>query len=83
MGRVSRGSTAQDAGLRPGDVIIALNGETISSDEDLMKSLAEKEIGGSVKLEVIRGQQEATINVRVQSMLDTSKMLERAKKGEQ
>ncbi len=83
VGRVSRGSTAQDAGLRPGDVIIALNGETISSDEDLMKSLAEKEIGGSVKLEVIRGQQEATINVRVQSMLDTSKMLERAKKGEQ
>lgn len=78
VGRVALGSTAHNAGLLPRDVIVGIDGKTVASDEDLIEHLAGKEIGDSVKLDVVRGQQEAMVTVAVQSFLDTSKMLERA-----
>ena len=54
VGGVSPGSPAEAAGLKSGDVIIAVGEKTVRSAEDLAQALAD--VGaGSVKLSVARG----------------------------
>ncbi len=49
------GSPAAEAGLRAGDVIIALDGEPLRSVEDLLAALRERSPGDRVELDVLRG----------------------------
>ncbi len=52
---VTPGSPAQEAGLRPGDVITSLAGETVESVEAFLGALRGVEPGDRVQLEVSRG----------------------------
>jgi Do/DeqQ family serine protease len=58
---VSDGSPAAAAGLRQGDVIIALNGESIDSSNALRNEVARLEPGSSVTLTVIRDGKEQAL----------------------
>jgi len=55
--KVPPGGPAADAGLRAGDVITHVNGETIRTEEDFKSSEKKLKIGQSVSLELQRGDQ--------------------------
>jgi serine protease Do len=56
---VERGSSAARAGIKIGDVITAVNGKSVATDEDIIKEIQEKflKAGDMITLTVIRGSQ--------------------------
>ena len=60
---VSDGSPAAEAGLRDGDVVVAVDGRTVSSMIDLAAEVRTKQPGDRVELTVVRDGQEQTVEV--------------------
>jgi S1-C subfamily serine protease len=60
---VEKGSPAEQSRIRPDDVIVAFNDETIGSVHDLHKKLVGDRIGTPCKLTVLRGTEQLTIYV--------------------
>ncbi|HEX2050237.1 MAG TPA: trypsin-like peptidase domain-containing protein [Actinomycetota bacterium] len=56
---------AEDAGLEEGDVIVALDGEAISSSSDLTSALAEHDPGEDVSLRVLDADGVRTVDVEL------------------
>ena len=54
VSRMTRDSEAYDAGLRPGDVIVALNGQAISDPSQFMRMVSDSKIGSSVTVKALR-----------------------------
>lgn len=52
---VQPGTPAAEAGLKTGDVIVAVNGESVGSSESLVAYIRERTVGDQVKLTVLRG----------------------------
>jgi S1-C subfamily serine protease len=61
IGTVEPESAAERAGLRPGDIIVALDGITIAGADDLVRALTGDKIGRSVAFDVLRGTERLTI----------------------
>ena len=61
IGTVESDSAAERAGLRPGDIIIALDGVTIAGADDLVRALTGEKIGRSVAFDVLRGTERLTV----------------------
>ena len=57
------GSPADKAGLRPGDIITALDGNAINSSDELIVAIRAKSVGDTVKLSIDRAGKSATIKV--------------------
>ena len=53
IGRVEKGSSADRAGLKSGDMILALNGEELSDFEELVKLLRQFKVGDTITMTVI------------------------------
>ena len=54
-------SAAERAGLRPGDIIVALDGVTIAGADDLVRALTGDKIGRSVAFDLLRGTERLTV----------------------
>ncbi len=68
--RVYPGSTAASAGLRPGDLIVAVDDEKLTADapeheDDLAALLRQYDPGTKVKLGIVRGQERPTATVEL------------------
>ena len=64
MRSISPNSPAERAGLKPGDVIIGLKGETVRSNDDLLNLLDASSIGQDATMRVLRGNKELSLTVR-------------------
>lgn len=60
------GGPADSAGLRPGDVIVQLEGTDIATVEDLFAALREHSPGETVQVTVVRGGNEEAFDVQLQ-----------------
>jgi len=58
-------SPAQQAGLKVGDVITAIDGQTVNTNSDLAGALLSDTPGAKVKLTIMRGATQSTITVTV------------------
>jgi serine protease Do len=58
-------SPAASAGLQPGDVIQAVNSETVTNARDLARDIAEVPPGGHAKLAIVRDGKPQTVDVTV------------------
>src|SRR4029079_11649063 len=58
---VEAASAADRAGLRAGDLLLALDGVTITGADDLIRALTGEKIGKTVALEVLRGTERLTL----------------------
>lgn len=57
------GGGAEDAGMLSGDVMTAINGEAISTNDDLRRELAKYQPGDVVAVDFLRGDQSISTNV--------------------
>ena len=65
VGAIERGSPAEKAGLRLGDIIVAINGRTIPDTTTALNAIAEVPPGKSVPVKVMRRNQEMSLDVLV------------------
>jgi len=61
IGTVDPDSAAARAGLKPNDIIVALDGTTIAGADDLVRALTGDKIGRSAALDVLRGAERLTL----------------------
>lgn len=65
VGQVRKGSPAEQAGLRPGDVITALGGQPVARAEDVHRLVPQMPRGHEVSLTYVRNGQEQDTLVRL------------------
>jgi serine protease Do len=68
--RVYPGSTAEKAGLKPGDFIVALDGEKLAtsgteSEDELATIVRQYDVGKTVDLSVLRGNEQMKVSVQL------------------
>jgi serine protease Do len=66
VSRLDPQSAAYEAGLRPGDVIVAINGTDLESAQHFLKLLGESEAGTTATLTIIRDGRRATARVPIE-----------------
>jgi Do/DeqQ family serine protease len=62
---MARNSAAYEAGIRPGDVIVAFNGRAVEDVSQFQRMLADTEIGSTVTFKLLRRGREIDAKVRV------------------
>ncbi|MDK2848288.1 MAG: serine protease DegQ [Desulfuromonadales bacterium] len=67
VNRVLPDSPAQQAGIRRGDILLALNGRTIRNTRDLQLQVAGTPAGKTVPLEILRDGERLTVEVAIRS----------------
>lgn len=65
IGRVRPGSPAEKAGLRSGDVIVALGGQEVAQAKDVHRLVQEMPKGRDISLTYVRGGQERDTLIRL------------------
>lgn len=64
---VARGTAAAQANLQPGDVILDVNGQQVSSPQDMVRLIGQRSPGDQVVLNVLRDGEEQRINATLTS----------------
>ena len=67
---VTAGSPAEKAGLKPGDVVVSLDGQPIEDGSDLSRRVASRGPDGEVSLEVVRDGSEKTMEATLGTFPD-------------
>jgi putative serine protease PepD len=67
------GSSAEDAGLQPGDVITAIDGKAVASAADVGSAIRTKKAGDTIEVEYEREGETATVTVTLKSRSTTGK----------
>jgi len=70
--QVENGSAADKAGIKPGDVIVSVDGEAIKHMHDLPIRISRHKPGEKVRVGLIRSGKPKTITVKVEKMLETA-----------
>ncbi|MEI6667990.1 MAG: trypsin-like peptidase domain-containing protein [Acidobacteriota bacterium] len=68
VNRMTRNSPAYDAGVRPGDVIVTLNGRDVTDDAQLLRMVADAPVGSTISIGAIREGKRVEFRVQVQQM---------------
>lgn len=65
-------SPAQQAGLQPGDLLLAINGTTLSSSQDALARVANTKPGSVIAIKLLRGRRTVELKARVSERPRTS-----------
>ncbi len=62
---VLKGGPADKAGIRPGDILVAVEGKPVTDTSDMLNLIADLKPGNKAKMTVLRKSQESTIDVTI------------------
>ena len=62
------GSPAAKAGLKPGDVVLKLDGNRVNNSKSLQDAVEKLEIGKGYELEILRGGEKDTLSVTIEQI---------------
>jgi S1-C subfamily serine protease len=68
VARMSRSTPAYDAGIRPGDVIVAFNGKPVDDPGQFLRMLADAPIKSTATVTVLRGDRRVDLKVPVEQV---------------
>ena len=54
---------AERAGIRKGDLIVSVKGRKTETVDDIHRTLSDRELGNSIDLVILRGQERMVLNV--------------------
>jgi len=80
---VNRGGPADQGGLRVGDIVMAMNGETVEDNTDLTRRVGRARAGEVIRLEVLRDGKRQTVQIRSGTRPTEREILARAQQGAQ
>jgi len=60
-------SPAERAGLKPGDVIVAYNGQKVDGFQQFSRMVRETPVGGDAKIDIVRGGSPQSITAKIES----------------
>ncbi|MBE7492201.1 MAG: PDZ domain-containing protein [Planctomycetes bacterium] len=63
VGNVVSGSGAERAGLRVGDIILEVDGQPMNEVEDLQGLILKKKVGDTLKVKILRGEEESELRI--------------------
>ena len=69
VNRVEPESAALEAGIKPGDVIVEVDGQKVAEVGDIRESLADKEAGQKAGVTVIRGKSRQTLTATIKDSI--------------
>lgn len=72
---VRAGSGAADAGMKKGDVIIAVNEHPVSNSSELQEQIGRFRPGDAVKVKILRGKDEKTLSVKLKKLEETEDVI--------
>jgi serine protease Do len=75
VAKVYAGAPAEGAGLKQGDVIVQIDGETIAKPADLVRAVGEHHPGETVSMVFIRQGKRLTVEMKLAELPDTEKSL--------
>jgi serine protease Do len=64
---VAEGSSAEQAGLKAGDVITSIDGNPVRSRQDLLRALRDASSGGEVTIGIVRDKKESTLKAQIEA----------------
>ena len=67
VAQVAEGSPAERAGLRPGDVVVAVDGRPVKSAAELRTAIGLMRVGKRVRLEVLRDRRRLTLTAVIEA----------------
>jgi serine protease Do len=70
VNEITKGSPAEEAGLKPEDVVTAVDGRPVQDSSDLSRYVASRTPGSSVKLRVLRDGSERDVTVKLGTFPD-------------
>ena len=62
---VAPGGPAEAAGIRPGDIVVGVNGQPVRTPEDLLSALRPTKPGDKARVELVRGDEPVTVTVTI------------------
>ena len=66
ISQVAEGSAASKAGIKPGDIVISVDGRPVTSAAELRNAIGLQRVGSKVKLTLIREGKELTVNTAIE-----------------
>jgi serine protease Do len=79
---VFKGDPADRAGIEPKDVIIAVDGKPVKDTHDLLRLIAEKNVGHSVKVTIVRNGDQKVYTVKIAERPEQETLAQRETTGE-
>lgn len=74
---VAEGSGAEAAGVKAGDLIVALDGEKVGKFEDLAEMMKDKKVGDEVKLTVKRDGKDLDLQIKLAALGEMMQQMDR------
>lgn len=81
IGEVFDGDPAAEAGIKPKDVVIEINGKAVQDSRDLSRMIADVPVGQKASVKLVRNGKERTVEVKIAKRTDDKET--HAKKGVQ
>jgi serine protease Do len=68
VNQMARDAAAYRAGIEPGDIIVSVNGTTISDPSQFVRLIADAQIGSTARIEILRDGKRQTLRVPVEQL---------------
>jgi serine protease Do len=72
VSQMYRNSASYEAGLRPGDMVVGLNGRTVEDASQFRKMIADSKVGSTATLRVVKNGRTVEIRVPIESSSSTA-----------